>query len=301
MPPRIGVLPPYSVLLEELKSVGAGEADEKDVDVLLELRDIGAVIGRDQRRPELLHHLAAGVLEGALEAGVELVAVGDVVGDHGGALVFEFLGRVVAHGIATLRRGRGRAHEPGIGLALRHVLGGGDAERRDLLVADVVVDSERLGGRQRPDQAGDVLPLEEFLHLGARHGRRAGGIAGEELHRPPGEHVVTLLEIEREALLHLDAAGGERAGFHGEEADLHRSALSAQDRGRGDERARCEHALQDGAATDGHCSSLRLRFMARGFSHRLFSHQAGYHPYISGPILSRGSHPGGGSQAINFL
>src|SRR5262245_22781884 len=85
-----------------------------------------------------------------------------------------------------------------------------------------------------------------------------------------GEHVVTLLEIEREALLHLDAAGGERAGFHGEEADLHRSALSAQDRGRGDERARCEHALQDGAATDGHCSSLRLRLMARGFSHRLF-------------------------------
>src|SRR5262245_8596110 len=45
----------------------------------------------------------------------------------------------------------------------------------------------------------------------------------------------------------------------------------------------------------------RLRFMARGFSHRLFSHQAGYHPYISGPILSRGSHPGGGSHAINFL
>src|SRR5207245_7550990 len=60
----------------------------------------------------------------------------------------------------------------------------------------------------------------------------------EELHRPAGEHVVTLLEIEREALLHLDAAGGERARFHGEEADLHRSALGAQDRGRGNERAR---------------------------------------------------------------
>src|SRR5262249_60088176 len=97
------------VLLEELEAVGAGKADEDDVDVLLELRDIGAVIGRDQRRPELLHYFAAGVLEGALEAGVEFVAVGDVVGDHGGALGFEFLGGVVAHGIAALRRGGGRA------------------------------------------------------------------------------------------------------------------------------------------------------------------------------------------------
>src|SRR5262245_11665761 len=59
------------------------------------------------------------------------------------------------------------------------------------------------------------------------------------------------------------AAGGERAGFHGEEADLHRSALGAQDRGRGNERARSEHALQDGAALDGHGSSLRLRLRGR--------------------------------------
>src|SRR5262249_57550826 len=110
-----------------------------------------AVIGRDQRRPELLHHLAAGVLEGALEAGVEFVAVGDVIGDHGGALVFEFLGRIVAHGIAALRRGGGCADEPGIGLALGPVLGTGYRERRDLLVTDVVVDGERLGGRQRAD------------------------------------------------------------------------------------------------------------------------------------------------------
>src|SRR5260221_3868436 len=83
------------VLLEELESVGAGKADEEDVDVLLELRDIGAVIGRHQRRPEILHHLAASVLEGALEAGAELVAVGDVIGDHGRQLLFEFFdGRV---------------------------------------------------------------------------------------------------------------------------------------------------------------------------------------------------------------
>ncbi len=221
------------------------------------------------KRTSTSYHLAAGVLEGALEAGVELVAVGDVVGDHGGALVFEFLGGVVAHGITALRRGRGRAHEPRISLALGHVLGGGDRERRDLLVADVVVDGERLGGRQRPDQTRDVLAFEEFLHLGARHGRRAGGIAGEQLHRPAGEHIVALLEIERQALFHLDAAGRERAGLHGEKTDLHRGALGAQDRGRGNECAGPEHAGQDGSAMDAHefTSSLGSA-TGTGFPHR---------------------------------
>src|SRR5262249_13687773 len=60
------------------------------------------------------------------------------------------------------------------------------------------------------------------------------------------------LEIEREALVHLDAAGGEGAGLHDEETDLHWSALSAHDRGRGNDRARPQHALQNGAAVDIH-------------------------------------------------
>src|SRR5215468_11403548 len=64
MPPRIGVLPPYSLYcLKNLNPLEPAKPMKKEVDVLLELRDIGAVVGRDQRRPELLHHLAAGVLE----------------------------------------------------------------------------------------------------------------------------------------------------------------------------------------------------------------------------------------------
>ena len=104
-------------------------------------------------------------------------------------------------------------------------------ERRDLLVADVVVDRERLGGRERADQAGDVVALDQLLHLGARDRGRARRVAGEQLHRPPGEHVVALFQIEREPLLHLQAARGERAGLHGEKSDAHRAGLRARDPG----------------------------------------------------------------------
>jgi hypothetical protein len=93
--------------------------------------------------------------------------------------------------------------------------------------------------------------------------------AGATLHRPAGEHVVALLEIKRQPLLHLDAAGRERAGLHGEKADLHRGALRAQDRGRGDECAGPEHAGQDGSAMDAHMFTSSLgsaRWM--GFPHR---------------------------------
>ena len=51
------------------------------VEVRLELRDVGAVVRRVQRREQLLHDLAAVVLEHALEAGDYLVAEGEVVGD----------------------------------------------------------------------------------------------------------------------------------------------------------------------------------------------------------------------------
>ena len=58
------------------------------VDVRLQLRDIGAVIGRVQRREQLLHHLAAGILEHALEARDILVAEGEVVRDQATRLNF---------------------------------------------------------------------------------------------------------------------------------------------------------------------------------------------------------------------
>src|SRR6267378_5873542 len=78
-------LSPEAVLVElpeEAKAVRAGEAEEDAVHVGLELRDVGPVIGNGERREQLLHDLAARILEHALEAGAHLVSVRDVVGDR---------------------------------------------------------------------------------------------------------------------------------------------------------------------------------------------------------------------------
>ena len=56
------------------------------IEIGLELRDVGAVVGRVERREQLLHHLAAVILEYALEAGDVFVTEGEVVGDHRDAL-----------------------------------------------------------------------------------------------------------------------------------------------------------------------------------------------------------------------
>ncbi len=66
------------------------------VEIRLELRDIGAVIRRVERREQFLHHLAAGVLERAQEATDILVAEREVVGDRGDALQLHVLGSVIA-------------------------------------------------------------------------------------------------------------------------------------------------------------------------------------------------------------
>jgi hypothetical protein len=108
-------------LLEEAEAVRAGEAEEDAVDVRLELRDVAAVVGRIERREQLLHERAARILVHLLEAAEHLVPVGEVVGDRRHALVLQVLGAVVGHRVRALRRGGGRAHEPGIRLALGHV------------------------------------------------------------------------------------------------------------------------------------------------------------------------------------
>src|SRR6185369_11905615 len=102
------------ILLQELEAVRTGKPDEQAIDIRFDLSNVAAVVGRVERRPQLLYHLAAGVLEGALEAGIELVAIGKIVRDHGSALVAELLRGIVAHRIAALRRGRRGAAEPGI-------------------------------------------------------------------------------------------------------------------------------------------------------------------------------------------
>src|SRR5215510_7932579 len=70
--------PRVLVLLHELHRIGAGEALHDRVGAV-DLRQVRRVVGRHQGRPKLLHDLAAGVLEDALEARHLLVAKRKVV------------------------------------------------------------------------------------------------------------------------------------------------------------------------------------------------------------------------------
>src|SRR5258708_460856 len=76
------VQPVLRVLLQEAQTIDAGEADIDRVDVALDLRDEGAVIGDVERRPQLLHDLAAIVLEAALKATYALVALAEILCDR---------------------------------------------------------------------------------------------------------------------------------------------------------------------------------------------------------------------------
>ena len=155
-----------------------------------------------------------------------LVPIGEVIGDDRDALVAERLRRVFAERVVRLRRGADGAHEPGVGLALREVLSRRRARHdRRARRADVVVDGERLERGERPDQHRHLQPLDQLLRLGARLGGIAAGVGDDELDLAAGDGVVALLEKELDAFFHLLAAGGERAGAHGQETDPDRLGL----------------------------------------------------------------------------
>src|SRR5712692_11273116 len=125
------------VLLHELQRVRSGESLDDGVDAA-DLREVGRVVGRHERRPQLLHDPAARVLDDALEAGHLLLDEREVVGDGDHALELQLLRRVVGQGVQVLRRGAGGPDEIRVGAALRHVLGRGQAQDRHLRLRGVV-------------------------------------------------------------------------------------------------------------------------------------------------------------------
>ena len=127
-----------------------------------------------------------------------------------------------------------------------------------LHLRDVVGDRQQLEGGERPEDDVDLVALDQLLHLGLGAGRAAAGVGGEELHLAAGHRVVLFLQKREDALLHLDAALGERAGLHGQQAELEGRGLRV-DRGRvqrGDAGAGGQHALEYGSAFDRHWHSL---------------------------------------------
>jgi hypothetical protein len=77
-----------------------------------------------------------------------------------------------------------------------------------------------------------LVALDELLRFRLRAGRVAAGVGDDELDLAAGDGVVVLLEKELDALLHLLAAGGERARAHAQEPDADRFALRLSEKRR---------------------------------------------------------------------
>ena len=94
-----------------------------------------------------------------------------------------------------------------------------------LRLRGVVGDGEELEGGERPDDQVDAVALDQLLRLGLGARGVAARVADDQLRLAAGERVVPVLEEADHALLHLDAALGERPGLHREQADADRLVL----------------------------------------------------------------------------
>ena len=233
--PEPGVLE----LLEEAERGDAGEADEDGVDVAAELADVGRLVRRAERGPELLDDLAARVLEGLVEARHHLVAEGEVVRDGRDFPVPERLRGVGAEGHGRLARGRGRAHEELGRLALGQVVGGGARrDRRDALGVHVRRERVGLEGGQGAEDDVDSALLDQLAGSRERAGGLATAVDDRQLDAPAGERALLLLEEQLDAVLHLFAGRRERPGQDRDEADA--DPLLRRGRRRGEDGERRE-------------------------------------------------------------
>ena len=238
---------------QKAQRIGAGEARIDAIDVALQLPGERAVVGYVERRPELLHHAPAAVLEHAMKARRAFVAVGEIVGDHRHALAAGFLHRVVAERVHRLRRGAIDVNHVVAFLLLREVVlrRRGRRDQRHLRLQDVIVDRQRLEGRERSDDDVHPVALDQLLRLALGERRLPGGVREDDLDLAAGERVVALFQQQADAFLHLPAARRERSGAHGEEADAQRFLLCIDRRGE-------QKAQQgEGARDDFHGFSLR--------------------------------------------
>jgi hypothetical protein len=124
-----------------------------------------------------------------------------------------------------LRRGGRSADKIGIGLALGHVLGGSEAQDRHLFAGDVAADREQLEGGERAEDQIDIVALDQLLRLGLGAGRVTAGVADHQLDLAARHFVVSVLQKQDRALLHLNPDRSKGAGLDREEPDFDRSLL----------------------------------------------------------------------------
>src|SRR5262249_3623431 len=118
------------------------------------------------------------------------------------------------------RGGCGRAQEIRIRTTLRHIFGGSETQAWGFLLRDIVRDCQQLEGSKRTNDRVDLVALDQFLRFRFRAGWIAAGISRDEFNLAAGECVVFFLQEGDDALFHLNAALRERAGLHGEQAEL---------------------------------------------------------------------------------
>src|SRR3984957_4335601 len=136
----------------------------------------------------------------------------------------------------ALGRRRRRANEPGICASLSHILRGGNRERRNLHLANIIIDRQCLERRERSNQAMDLVLFHHFLSLATRRRRDTPGIPRHQLDLPTRHRVVALLQEHIERTLHIDAAGSERSGLYSQKTDTDRAIVGPRSTGSRDAR-----------------------------------------------------------------
>src|SRR6185437_10868656 len=121
------------------------------------LRDIGRIVRRIERRPQLLDDAAALLLEHALKAADLLVAEGEIVGDGGGGLELHLFADVIGERVERLRRRIRGAGEIWIAAALRDVFGASESECWHLGLRQIIERREQFECRERPEHDIDLV------------------------------------------------------------------------------------------------------------------------------------------------
>ena len=187
-------------LLDEARRIRAakeaiGEARRRRA----QIRDIGAEIGRGDRRVDFLDDLAAALEVGFLE-GLRDVVTGHEVGRHNGRILGEILRRPFAHGVGDLPVGHCGAEE--IRQAqfgkVRRARAGADPGRA--IGAEVVDHGEGHMGAERAHDDLHLVALHEFAQFLQADLRIKFIVLAQDLHLATSDHAVVLVEIEHHAL-----------------------------------------------------------------------------------------------------
>ena len=151
-------------------------------------------------------HLAAGRLEGLLEAGGGLLAGGVVGRGQEHRAVLDLAGHVLAEGPGDLPVGeRGPPDVVGALLAGDGVGPGVGDDERDLAVGDQVAHAQRHRRVHDADQGGHLVLLEQLLGRGHARLRPAALVGHHHLDVAPAQLAAVRLQVQPEAVLHVPA------------------------------------------------------------------------------------------------